>query len=320
MANRDGVCWERVRRAVTVTVAFAHLLSACVGGVESLPENDLEERLQKTMSTIVVNEANRSAAEDILGSPIVESEFWRFSLHRVSEKDTAWGLFGGVPVRSTGRANGYVLLTYDAQGRVVAMDARSTYGETGVSFGGGGSVESSVSLRAGPLAVHVSSEGGEIWIGADASQRDEYLKAPAPEDCCRLLVGCSQDWCGSRVSIDGTEPVSFPYDLTWYPSAGPVFPAVGALTRVQPGAHRMAIGPPDGLNDVYAAEVAFACVAGESLFALVELRGTDAPATGFFKPRRPLSATITVIRDMPDAFRNQYLLIYSGHQWVVHDR
>ncbi len=78
--------------------------------------------------------------------------------------------------------------------------------------------------------------------------------------------------------------------------------------------------PPDGLNEVYVAEEAFACVAGDLLFALIELRGTDAPATGFLTPRRPLNATITVSNDMPDAFRSQYLLIYGGHQWVVPDR
>ncbi len=144
-------------RAVTVALALAHVLSACVFVGQRLPENGLEERLQTQMSAIVVNETSRSAAIGILGPPDLESQFWRLSLHRLSEKDTAWRLYAGVPGWATAKADGYVLLTYDAQGRVAAMDARTTYGVTGMTLPEERSEYLSVSLRAGPFAVQVSS-------------------------------------------------------------------------------------------------------------------------------------------------------------------
>jgi hypothetical protein len=65
----------------------------------------------------------------------------------------------------------------------------------------------------------------------------------------------------------------------------------------------------------FEAETQCSCAAGESLYALIDFSSSEATVPGGF--RRKLPATVTISREMPEAFQDQGLLIYANGQWLV---
>jgi hypothetical protein len=209
----------------------------------------------------------------------------------------------GLPWVSSDDAKGYVLVSYDANGRVsaygtdVAREGRA-YDETR---------DDPAAVQAGDVRFEVSGDGDEAFVAVAAARRDEYLRSHPAMGACRVLIGCAGDWCGTRVAIDGRSTVEMPDAVTrWLPAVAPI--------RVNAGEHQISISP-TRWDMSFEAETRFSCVAGESLYVVIDLGSREVTVPGGL--RRKLLATVTNSREMPEAFRDQGMLIYANGQWLV---
>jgi len=122
-----------------------------------------------------------------------------------------------------------------------------------------------------------------------------------------MLVGCVGNWWGMRVAIDGKSTIAMPSEVTrWLQAAAPI--------RVNPGDHRIRISP-TRWDTSFEAEAQFSCAAGESVYVVIDFSSSDASVAG--KIRLKLPATVTISREMPEALREQGMLIYADRTWLV---
>jgi len=294
--------WRAFGAALIVTVVL--VVSACIGDAP-VHKSTVQAGIATAAAPIVIGRTDRAAVRQALGEPWASSEYWRFDLFRISDSNFNMVVFF-IPVWvSRDDMAGYVLVAYDEEGRVAAYD----HGLASKGLGGfSRDTAERASLQAGDIRFGASGERGEEFLSVAAVLRDDYLRAPPPGDSCRVLIGCAQDWCGTRVTIDGKPHMVLPDTLTGFPS-------IVAPLELRPGEHRVDIEP---IRRSYAfdASARFACEAGESVFALIDIRDPETPVTGFTW-KRPFAASITISRDRPEAFGAQTLLIWRDGRWLV---
>ncbi len=296
-------CVARVL-GIAATVVLALSVSGC--GELQVQESEIATSLPQKTAPIVLGQTDRADVRQGLGKPWLSSEYWGFDLFRVSDSNVSmivilipvWAVFDS--------SKGYVLVSYDASGKVVA------YG-TDVARRGSlyaGTPDEAAAAHAGDVRFAASGDGDEAFVAVASARRDEYLLSHPPEDGCGLLVGCLGDWCGARVAIDGRSTIAMPDALTrWLPAVAPV--------RVMPGNHRVEVSP-SRWSYSFAAETEFSCVTGESLYVVIDFPSGEDPVVGGF--RRKFPATVTISREMPGAFQEQGMLIYGNGAWLVNEK
>jgi hypothetical protein len=291
-------------RGFGVGVAAAGALAALGGcGEYPLKESQIEAALPEKTAPIVVGQTDRAAVRQALGKPWLASEYWGLDVFRIADSNVNMVMIL-IPVwLSTDGTTGYVLVTYDASSKVTG------YGKDIASEGSllAMTVDQGAAVFAGDVRFAVSGDRDEAFVAVASARRDEYLHRHPPTDRCGLLVGCAGDWCGTRVAIDGRSTVAMPGAVTrWLPAVAPL--------RVMPGDHRIGVGP-TRWDMAFEAETPFSCAAGESLYVLIDFASSEVTVPGGF--RRKLPATVTISREMPEAFRDQGMLIYANGTWLV---
>ena len=292
----------RARLRVFGACAATAILGACVGE-GPVHESRIEARLPAKVAPIVVGQTDRAAVRQVLGKPWLASEHWGLDVFRIADSNVNMVMIL-IPVwLSTDGTKGYVLVTYDASGKVTG------YGKDIASEGNlvAGTTDRGAAVQAEDVRLAVSGDGSERVVAVAGLRRDEYFKSESATDACRLLVGCGGDWCGARVEIDGGAEVEMPNATTrWLPAVAPF--------DLKAGGHQINIRSARW-DLVFEAKSQFSCTAGESLYALINFPVTDESAPRGF--RKEVSATLTIARDMPSVFLDQGLLIYANGRWLV---
>ena len=288
------------RRAVVVGALAVFALGGCLG--IPLHSSSVEEDLPKKTAPIVVGQTDRVEVRRVLGEPWVSSDYWGFDLFRISDWNGWLAVFFiYVPIPVFEKVNGYLLVSYDAGGRVSAFDKGVTSREFTDATG-----SNSLRLAAADLGFIVEGDTVPPVLAVSPALRDQYLSERAPRDRCTVVVGCTIGSCSSNLSlqVDEGEAWSLPY------SSDPVPPI--ARNRLEPetlapGEHRVRLIEPAfrGGSKTWA-DKRFVCATGEVWYGLLldnETLGT--------------SDVIKLSRDMPETFREQPMLIWREGQWLV---
>ena len=294
--RRSVLSWGGVCRGVGIGVV-AVMLDACVG-IAPIQENKVEATLPTQNSPIVVGQTDRAAVRKLLGEPWVKSAYWGFDLFRFSDREREL-IVVFVPLWvSTVDVRLYVLVDYDATGKVAAYDKGVTHGPSvsrGPTSGGDAAL-----LQAGETALAVNPVTHTSSIFVSPVRRDEYLAGQKPVDQCTVVLGCNADWqCTSSLTVDGGMERALPDSLYVFSKT----PGELRIESVRPWLAPMVLPAGDRQLEVFTGKQAFAntrfqCVAGELSYALI-----DDP--------------IRLSAEMPGTFREQPMLIWRDGQWLV---
>jgi len=284
-----------VRRGLRRGLGLAPLvaLAACAG--VPVHRTDVDKKLPDQVAPIAVGQSDRPQVRALLGEPQLASNYWRFDLFRSSGRNVGLGVLYIVPFSMTQDVDALALVTYDSNGKVLALDK-------GVdrAIPGWGEHEPPLMLKAGD-AIVVSQVGRTTSLSVSANQRDAYLSEVRPRDRCTLVLGCDAErQCPSTLTVDGkaqpplaTTPASAPSRAE--APQPPPYTLRAWLTplTLAPGDHQLEARA----GQEVIAETKIHCSAGELLYALI-----DSP--------------IQVSSGMPPAFGQQPTLIYRDG-WLV---
>ena len=288
----------------TGALAVAAVLGLTLAGCGEFPlkESDVEATLPTKAAQIAIGETDRAEVRRVFGAPLAASEYWRFDLFRLSEKDVTlhWYLF---PMAvSSQDVNGYMVVEYDDRGTVTAYQ----YGlERESSF-----LRYDVGEEADLVAqdVQLVADEDTVFLAVSAERRDSYLTEHDALPGCRVVIGCaSSEWCFVRVKIDGDRQVDLPLALGFRPTAL-------VAQELAAGEHSITASP--ALNRVsFAGATTFTCPAGETRFMALELSPDDTKGVTVF--RRHLFATFAVSVEVPEVLAAQRFMIWRDGEWLV---
>jgi hypothetical protein len=196
----------------------------------------------------------------------------------------------------------YVLVDYDANGMVSAVDSGATHGEDSswqVPVEG----DDSILLMVGDRGFAVESSTHTPSILISAARRDEYLSTPQPGGTCTVIVGCRQDQCSNALVVDG----------------GAARPLPGALLRIRrpaTGGIEVLTQIPPNPHTTLEASAEFSCHPGDRLYAAIEIQSGDT-SQAWRHWKTQVHGSIQISADMPEAFREQPMLIWRAGEWLV---
>lgn len=196
MSTSGNAVGSRVEMLVGIVavLTLCRQLAACTG--VPLHRSDVAERLPDQVAPIAVGQSDRAAVHKRLGEPQLSSDYWRFDLFRYSGKNTALGLLYVVPFTMTVDIDALVLVTYDRNGKVVALDKGINRAVPGWDWH-----EPSLMLIAGDATV-ISQVGRAKSVYFTAERRDAYLEGARPRDVCTMVVGCDATrQCQSTLTV-----------------------------------------------------------------------------------------------------------------------
>jgi hypothetical protein len=320
-SGRQACCgWDGESRWLLIG-ALAAMLSSC-GGEVPIRESKIDTSLPEKTASIVPGQSDRAAVRQLLGEPWLTSEYWRFDLFRMTGQDVLAGfIFAPVPVPVgvfSDDVRGYVLVSYDESSEVSAYDSGVTHGEN-LSWRTPMEGEDSILLMAGDdrFAVETGHHTPSVFISA--ARRDVYLGTERPRDRCVVIVGCQQDMCNDTLVLDGGPPRPLPGALLRIrrPNAGGIDISTQswlAPLTLSPGQHRLEIPP--NPHTTLEASVGFNCGAGELLYAVVEIESGDT-SQAWRHWKTQVRGSIHVSAEMPEAFREQPMLIWRAGEWLL---
>jgi hypothetical protein len=272
------------------------MLGAC--GIAPIQESKVEATLPAQSAPIVVGQTDRAAVRSLLGTPWVTSGYWGFDLFRLSDREREL-IVVFVPLWvSSADVNLYVLVAYDASGKVAAYDKGITHGPTvsrGVTSGGNAAL-----LQAGEIGFSVTPLMDTPSVFVAAARRDAYLADRKPASQCTVLLGCKAEWqCTASLRVDGGAERALPDSLYVFSKT----PGELRIESLRPWLAPIVLPAGDHEIEVFAGKKPFAktqlrCAAGELSYGLI-----DDP--------------IQVSGNMPATFREQPMLIWRGGQWLV---
>lgn len=282
-------------RALNGLLALA--LAGCIP--ITLHESKLEETARQSIATVVVGETTRAQVREALGEPVVASEFWRFDAFRMKDANVGVVVFPPyVPIPAWTTEEAYAIVSHAEDGRVA--DAAWLSRASGIWSIGNGE-----NLAAGSGSVRVHSYYGTLLLAAAPERRDAYWRDFPPHDRCRVAIAVTGYSYDARIRIDGKSKVAFPR-LVMPLSLGLV------TVELAPGRHRIEA---TGTDAKFSAATEFECGAGDHRFVSLVLEHDEA-ATGDGSWKQ-LDARFDVSSDMPEALREQRLLISVDGQWLV---
>jgi len=298
-------------RAVVVGALAGLALGGCFG--VPLSRSKVEETLQTT--AIEVGVADRAEVRRVVGQPLLSSEYWRFDVFRISDWNRGVLFFGYFPIPMWEKNEGFVVVTYGDDGRVLQVAS----GHRAKGFWVVSSADPEASVELSDLQLWTAD--GHTYAAASWGRRDAYLNSVPLGDRCRLVVGCEQSDCPAAVVIDAE-----PQDHGSAASSG-----TGTTVRlansellglravvvasVLPGSYRAAVVL-DDRKESFAATAHFDCAAGDTRHVLMSVDYDFEPVAVVFAQRR-YRATIEVSAAMPRVLSMQPLLLWGDEAWRV---
>lgn len=265
----------------------------------TLHESKLEETVPQSIATVVVGETTRAQVREALGTPVVESDFWRFDAFRIKDANVGVVVFPPyVPIPSWTTEEAYALVSYADDGRVA--DAEWILRRSGIWSIGNGE-----NLAAGAGSIRVHSYYGTLLLAASPERRDAYWRDYPLSDRCRVAMGMAQYAYDARIKLDGNSKAAFPRMST------PLSLGLVSLD-LAPGHHRI---DAEGTSAKFSTATEFECGAGELRFVGLGLEHEET-AKGYGALKQ-FDARLDVSDEMPAAMRDQRLLVWIDGEWLV---
>ena len=284
-------------RAGIVGALATLVLAGCIP--ITLHESKLDETVPQSIATVVVGETTRAQVRAALGVPVIASEFWRFDAFRMKDANVGVVVFPPyVPIPSWTTEEAYAVVSFAEDGRVA--DAAWISRQSGIWSIGNGE-----NLAAGSGSVRVHSYYGTLLLTASPERRDAYWRDHPARDRCREVIGLAQYAYDAKIKFDGESKVAFPRLAT---------PLSLGLVSVElaPGRHRI---DATGTDAKFSAATEVECGAGDQHYVSLGLEH-DETASGYGS-RKNLDARFDVSDELPEALREQRLLIWADGQWLV---
>jgi hypothetical protein len=292
-------------------------LSAC-GITVPVKHTEVEQQIPEQASQLVAGETDRATVRARLGEPWFTASDWNVEVFRATGSDVAlpvmFVLWWPVPLGvSVDTSTVYVLVRYDDRGLVadaahaVAMDPSFFNDDYARS-------DSDAMIRLDPLRFSAGADGEGGLLSIDSDPAAAVLAAHPPQGTCRVLLGCTS-WqlaCATRVSVDGDSKPPIARTAAAFERLESFHHALVPV-EVPPGTHELRLTPLSGLVD-YEASTKFTCVAGQTMYGLLDLQPHE--EKGFLRVR--LTGSLRVTDAMPDAFAGRRLMLWHGGRWLVH--
>lgn len=284
--------------AAGIVGALASLaLAGCIP--ITLHESKLEETVPESIATVAVGETTRAQVREALGEPLIASEFWRFDAFRMKDANVGVVVFPPyVPIPAWTTEEAYALVSYAEDGRVA--DAAWISRASGIwSIGNGENVV------AGAGTVRIRSYYGTLLLLASPERTDAYWQHHPSRDRCQVVIGVAEYTYDARLKVDGRSDVAFPRRGT------PLSTGLVAF-EIPAGRHQIEAV---GTDAKFSAATELECGAGDRRYVSLRLEHDEA-ATGYGSWKQ-LDARLEVSSAMPEALREQWLLIWADRQWLV---
>jgi len=298
-------------QACIVGALTALALGGCFG--VPLSRSKVEETLQTT--AIEVGVADRTEVRRVVGQPLLSSEYWRFDVFRISDWNRGVLFFGYLPIPMWEKNEGFVVVTYRDDGRV--LDVASGHRAKGFWVVSSAYPETSVEL--GDLQLWTADD--HTYAAASWGRRDAYLNGVPLGDRCRLVIGCEQSDCPAVVVIDaepqdrGSAAGSGAGTRIRLANSEVLGLRAVVVVNVLPGSYRAAVVL-DDRKESFAATTQFDCAAGDTRHVLMSVDYDFEPVAVVFAKRR-YRATVEVSAVMPPVLSMQPLLIWGDGAWHV---
>jgi hypothetical protein len=279
--------------------------TVALGGCGSGPvrESKVQPTLEQETVGIIVGQSDRSQLRKQLGEPWMSSQYWSFDLFHLSDRRVVMAMML-VPVWvSVADVNGYVLVSYDAAGKVAAYE-RGFTSEQAI-FEDPNSSRDAVQVRAGPITFGDTADRDASFIAVGPKRRDRYLQDYPSRADCTVIVGCANDWCATKFEIDDGPSLRLTDTVAR-------FDAAVAPVRVKPGLHRV-VFKSIKFGVSFDVNASLSCAAGETRYVALDTGLPGPPGASMRHPH----ATVAVSPDMPQAFREQSMLIFREGKWLV---
>jgi hypothetical protein len=286
-------------RAVVLGALAGLALGGCFG--VPLSRSKVEERLQTT--SIEVGVADRAEVRRAVGQPLLSSEYWRFDVFRISDWNRGVLFFVYLPIPIWEKNEGFVLVTYGDNGRV--LDVASGHRAQGFWVASSANPETSIEL--GDLRLWTSDD--QLYVAASPKLRDAYLDRSVPEGSCRVILGSERWEYPTRVQIDASSPVS---DAGMVIGARPSQPLT--VLTLGAGTHRIDAVPIEG-HDPIPESLQFDCGSGATRYALLRVEWQGESGVMFRRIR--YRAVVEIMDEKPQVFEPLPLLIWGNGAWRV---
>lgn len=295
-------------RTGIVVAVLAFALGGCGAVGVQVAKSTVEADLPQTTSPIIIGQSHQAEVRTLLGQPWLTSNYWRFDLFRLTGRDVAVGLMWvvvPVPFANLDTTTAYVLVTYDAEGRVLDRQHGLASDESMFESHMAASVRVA---SAGHLGFAYEDEHKRGWVHVGSERRDAYLRDHRSQTSCSLLVGCGEDWCQTQFAIDDSSPVPLP-DTVEGGTQGLV------LVPLVPGEHRIEVRRMSLLAPEIKANASFSCAAEELKYAAISIVREAYQKAEHTRYR--LHGDVTVMAEVPPTLASQPLMIWREGQWLV---
>ncbi len=312
----------------------------CVYSGCSVTSDFPADKLPDRSIDIIRARTDITAVHKMLGDPLIASRYWGFELYRETASQTEMPMALVIPVGVIkDDIHRYTLVSYDAD-QIIQSAASGIH-----RYPSGFRIASpiaydhlSLSLQAGQIACIREWEDRHLTLLASPALRDRYLDLARSSPQSTLVIGCGTRECSEKLSIDGKPVLPLPCRLqvTEYDSDAfellrrgedqefkRRYPTVQydtvAAIRLPPGNHslkawggRWCQGRLAGLlQGEISATVS--CHAGEILFVVIDVSIGEVSWWGAKDTRW----NIEVHDNMPDFFRDRWLVLYRGERWLA---
>jgi len=291
-----------------IVVASILVLGGCGGVAVPVTRSTVEADLPQKIAPIIVGESRQADVRSLLGQPWITSDYWRFDLFRLTGRDVAVGLMWvvvPVPFANLDKTTAYVLVTYDAEGRVLDRQQGLAYDDS--LFG----TNATASLRVvseGHVGFAYEDARKRGWVHVGPDRRHAYLSDHRSRTLCSVLVGCTEDWCQTQFAIDDSPPMPLP-DTVEGGTQGLV------LVPLVPGEHRIEVRRMSLLAPEIKANASFSCAAEELKYAAISIVREAYQKAEHTRYR--LHGDVTVTAEVPPTLASQPLMIWREGQWLV---
>lgn len=309
-------------QACIVGALTALALVGCIG--VPLQKSTVEKELRQKQAALVIGETERVQVRQLLGEPLLASEYWRFDAFEISDWNSGVLFIGYIPIPLWEKNEGFALVAYREDGRV----ADFAWGHRAKGAWIWPSADSDAVAELGDLRLWTSDD--QLYLAASPKRRDAYLSRSVPEGSCRVVLGCERGDKPVHAHVDSASLVSDTGAVINAKPSGPpdmivwngavmtahesMVPQPLTVLTLNAGSRRIDAVPVAGREPI-PASVRFDCESGATHYALLKVEWAEDAGATSQRPR--FRALVEIMKERPSVFDLRPLLIWGNGQWLV---
>jgi len=334
---RDGLFFslERLPFLTGLKIFIACCLMVTGGCGAYLERFDEGEQLPDQTISITVGQTERVTVRNILGKPVVTSDYWKLDLFRSDSSSQIEVPIGLVPVGLFwDDIYRYTLVAYDNNNIVIAIDS----GLYRLSSGWRPPLESSyldLELFVGKYQLRIDEKDDQVIILAGPDLLNTYLRLLKKDNKCLVVLGCEfegmlmlekPDICRAELSFDDGATFylpSRPYmnektsttPETMVESAGQMIPFQTPIEihQVSSGEHTLEV------STAYpsfkgGSSTAFSCQHNEIINVVIKPSRTY---TSTDVSSLVIHWTFDFKQEVSETFFDRKIVLYAGGKWLI---